>query len=190
MTPKQIMIKDGAPKALFLTPEARRKAWNGVVLRSVPFAQIKVTRDESPETQAFRAQVEEERRLKSLAQIGKMKARFKAKANPVDYSKMRWDPRRNKFVPDTGHEPVNQPAPETTSAPYKPVALPNRKAANSGAGTDDWSRITKNTAEAVARLNSVWKPDYEKLRGTGRIVMTTKNLLRGIAKRGGTVKWP
>lgn len=202
MTPShKIMIADGAPKALFLTPEARKKAWQGVALRSVPFAQIKVTRDESPETAAFRAQVEEERRLKSLAQIGKMKARFKAKANPVDYSKTRWDPRRSKFVPDTGSKPnvstpdQGLPRPEHASKQVKPAAKVPAPAAPNVArtyvdATGNWSRITKDTAEAIAKLNGVWKPDYEKLRGTGRIVMTVGNVLKGHAKRGEAVKWP
>lgn len=194
MTPKQIMISDGAPKALFLTPEQRKKAWAGVVIRSVPFAQIKATRDESEETKIFRAQVEEERRQKSLAQIGKMKARFAAKANPVDYSKMRWDPRKSKFVPDTGHKPAPMAVPVPTPEPYakdwKRPAAPKFKFPPKPADGHDWSLITKGTAEAIAKLNGVWKPDYEKLRGTGRIVMTVGNVLKGLVKRGGTVKWP
>jgi len=202
MTPKQLMVADGAPKALFLTPEQRNKAWQGVPLRTPVFAQIE-KRDEDEATKAFRAQMEEERRQKSLAGIQRMKNRFAAKA--IDYSKMRWDARRNKFVPIDVGTPGSVPAVKT-SRPDSAVA---RVRETTPAGTDnwiypaapkfkfppkatdghDWSRITKDTAEKIAKLNSAWKPEYEKLRGTGRIVMTIGNILKGRVKRGETIKW-
>lgn len=184
MTPKQLMIADGAPKALFMTAEQRRKAWNGVAVRAMPLFQA-TPKNETPETVAFRAAEDERRRLKSLAGIQRMKNRFAAKA--IDYSKMRWDARRNKFVPLTGDKPVTQSAPGPAATPYKPASSPDRKAAKAGADTGP--RVTKDNAETVAKLNGVWKPEYEKLRGTGRIVMTVGNVLKGLAKRGGTVKW-
>lgn len=105
-----------------------------------------------------------------------MKLRMASKA--IDFKKVRWDARRNKFVPLEGGT--------TKSAPVAPSvsAQPVNRGCAAGAGT-----LTKDNAEAVARLNGVWKPEYEKLRGTGRIVMTVGNVLKGLVKKGGEVKW-
>lgn len=193
-----LMRDDGLPVACILTPAQRAKAWAGVVIRSVPFANVKTTRDDSDETKAFRAQEEERRRLKSLASIAKMKAKFAAKANPVDYTKMRWDARRAKFVPLTGTKPTDsgqEPAKvreARTALPHQRLPTQTGKAREAPVKADKLAlsgQLTKDSAERLAKLNGVWKDDYEKLRGTGRIVMTVGNLLRGIAKRGGTVKW-
>lgn len=179
MNAKQIMIKDGAPRALFLTPEARREAWQGRTLTIVSFIEPR-TRDEDEATAAFRAQVEAERRQKSLAGIQRMKNRFASKA--IDYSKMRWDARRNKFMPMEVGTTKSAPA---VKAPSRDSAVSSR-VETTPAGVD---RITKDNAEAIAKLNGVWKDSYEKLRGTGRIVMTVKNVLKGITRKGGVVKW-
>lgn len=181
MTPSQkIMIADGVPRALFLTPEARRKAWLGVTVRTPVFAETWLTRNEDADTTAFRAQEDERRRQKSLAQIGRMKARLAAKASKIDYDTMRWDPRRSKFVPDNGTKLAPVLSCSVPSGRSEPAVMP----VCTGAGT-----LTKDNAEAVARLNGVWKDSYDKLRGTGRIVMTVGNVLKGLVKRGGTVKW-
>lgn len=179
-TPQRLMRDDGLPAKLFLTDEQRAKAWAGRTLTVVPFIATAKTRDESPETAAFRAQVEEQRRLKSLAGITRMKTRFASKA--IDYTKMCWDARRAKFVPV---EPgTTKPAP-VVKAPRRDSAVPPKvEITPIGAAT-----LSKDNAEAVARLNGVWKDSYEKLRGTGRIVMTVSNVLKGLVKRGGTVKW-
>lgn len=175
---QQMLVDDGLPLACIATPQTMaraRKYWDAHPPVSVPFAQIGRTRDESPETKAFRAQEEERKRLKSLAGIARMKTRFASKA--IDYSKFRWDARRNKFVPI---EPGT-----TKSAPaVNNIDKPRRESTFAGTVT-----LTKNNAEAVAKLNSAWKPEYEKLRGTGRIVMTIGNILRGKIKRGEIVKW-
>lgn len=198
MNAKQIMIKDGAPRALFLTPEARRKAWQGRTLTTIPFIEVR-KRDEDETTAAFRIQFEAERRQKSLAGIAKMKNRFAAKAAAkVDYSKMRWDARRNKFVPmevgtmgnvvdnrSDGRKPDKSPP--RTAVAGTPA---QREVKGSPQGLADGShQITKDNAEAIAKLNGVWKDSYEKLRGTGRIVMTVGNVLKGITRKGGVVKW-
>lgn len=207
LTPGQRqMVDDGLPIQCIATPETvarEREYWAKNPPVSIPFAQVNVTRNESPETKAFRAQEDERKRLKSLAGIARMKTRFASRA--IDYSKMRWDARHNKFVeialmpnndrdrgvyfrPPHPSEKVSF-APETKSKKRHPN-LPSTHPANRGKVIDpQWSRLTKDNAEAVAKLNGVWKDDYEKLRGTGRIVMTVGNLLRGIAKRGGMVKW-
>lgn len=180
---QQIMVAEGLPRACILTDAQRAKAWQGVKLQAIPLFRL-TPKDESPETKAFRAQVEAERRQKSLAQIAKMKTRFAAKA--IDYTKMRWDARRNKFVPI---EPGTTKSVPAVKAPSGDSAVKARRE-TTPAGTDiDWSRITTETAEALARLNGVWKDSYEKLRGTGRIVMTVSNVLKGKVKRGEAVKW-
>lgn len=196
---QQMLVDDGLPLACIATPQTMaraRKYWDAHPPVSVPFAQIDRTRDESPETKAFRAQEEERKRLKSLAGIARMKTRFASKA--IDYTKFRWDARRNKFVPITGDRHV--PAPDQglarlpdRPAQTKPAITQNQRIRPVTQRLDetgqDWSRLNKDTAETLARLNGVWKDSYEKLRGTGRIVMTVGNILKGIAKRGGMVKW-
>lgn len=183
---QRAMVDDGCPIACMPTPkeQAAYKAWCATNPPTViPAFRLEV-RDETAETAAFRAAEEERRRQKSLAGIARMKNRFATKA--IDHSKMRWDQRRNKFVEDVARSPA--PAPKSasdirpsapaTKGPTGPAAKP------AGAGT-----LTKDNAETLAKLNGVWKDSYEKLRGTGRIVMTVKNVLNGITKRGGTVKW-
>lgn len=186
MNSKQLMVADGAPKALFMTPEQRRKAWAGRPLTVPVFVQLQ--RDESEEVKAMRERLKAEATIALKNRIARAEAR-KANAK-IDYSKMRWDARRNRFVP---LEPwATKPAPSGTTESAPAVKAPRRDSAvkargeTTPAGADI---VTKDNAEAVARLNNVWKPEYEKLRGTGRIVMTVGNLLRGIVKRGGTVKW-
>lgn len=130
--------------------------------------------------QTFAARSEEERLAHSRAQIARMKLRFESKK--TDHSQMRWDARRARFVPVAVLPPRRFVAPLNTAE-----RLPERKPA--GAGAEDWSRVTKDNAEAIARLNGVWKDSYEKLRGTGRIVMTICNVLKGKARRGEEIKW-
>jgi hypothetical protein len=189
LTPSQrAMVDDGCPLRCIATPENQRRseeAWRKSPPRAVPFAEIKTTRNEDEATAAFRAQVEAERVAKSRAQIVRMKQRFATKA--IDFSKVRWDARRNKFVPLTGDRP--NPG-NTILTKAETPALVRKVAARAQELADaDQPRVTKDNAEAVARLNGVWKPEYEKLRGTGRIVMTVGNVLKGLVKRGGTVKW-
>ena len=143
----------------------------------VPVEQIVAQREQ---IQNFAARSEEERLAHSRAQIARMKQRFESKK--IDFSKMRWDARRARFVPvDVTSAPVVRAPPNTAER------LPEREPAEAGA--EDWSRVTKDTAEHIARLNGIWRDSYEKLRGTGRIVMTVCNVLKGKAKRGEEIKW-
>lgn len=171
------MIDDGLPLKCVATDATiarARKYWDEHPPVTIPFARVNVTRDESPETKAFRAAEDERRRLKSLAGISRMKARFVSKA--IDYSKMSWDARRNKFVPLVGDKPVSQPMPIMEAEMAK------------ACDDHNWSRVTKDTAKALAFLNGVWDPKYERLSG-GLLVMTVTNRLKGVVKRGGQIKW-
>lgn len=86
------------PECLKISAEERAKAWEGHVFTCVPaFAAVKT---ETADTIAFRAQAEADRKVKTDNRIAKLKAKQAAKAAPVDMSNMRWDSRRNKFVPD------------------------------------------------------------------------------------------
>lgn len=187
---QQMLVDDGLPLACIATPQTMaraRKYWDAHPPISIPFAQIDRTRDESPETKAFRAQEEERKRLKSLAGIARMKTRFASKA--IDYTKMRWDARRNKFVPIEPGTPKLGSS-ERLGPQYDGTRSINSSSMPDGRRHDDRPhQLTKDNAEAVAKLNGVWKDSYEKLRGTGRIVMTVGNTLKGITKRGGMVKW-
>lgn len=183
---QQLMIKDGAPAALFISEAQRAKAWAGRPMTVIPAFNL-VPRNEDEATAAFRAQVEAERRQKSLAQITRMKTRFATKA--IDYTKMRWDPRKGKFVEDVATPAI--PKPEERTLDGRPVFRPGvfkMKLPAIPVASGDYSRVTKDTARDLAELNGVWDAKYEKLSG-GLLVMTVTNRLKGIVKRGGEVKW-
>lgn len=186
-----MMVDDGFPKELFRTPAQRHDYWEAHPPRAMPLFELNKARDESPETAAFRAQEEERRRLKSLEGIARMKARMATKA--IGFSKVRWDARRNKFVPLAGG--TTKSAPTALSMSAQPV---NRgrvvEAGTPGKATVNrvtdpiWFRVNKGTAAALAKLNGVWDDKYAKLSG-GLLVMSVTNRLKGLIKKGGEVKW-
>jgi hypothetical protein len=203
LTPSQrLMVADGFPPSLFATQVQRAAHWLAHPPCAMPFIPTK-TRDEDEATAAFRAQEEARKRQKSLASITRMKTRMAAKA--VDHSRMRWDPRRSQFVPDTGTRCIENSV-DNRSAGRKPDKSPPRTAApvdarlrgvtganpsrnvQAAVTNQDWSRVTKDTARALAELNGVWDAKYEKLSG-GLLVMTVTNRLKGLVKRGGEVRW-
>ena len=186
------------PAFLRIPQEVRRKAWEKRPPVAIPFARVEHTRQEDEATQRFRAEEAERKRIKSLDRISKMKSRLSAKA--IDHSRMRWDPRKNKFVEDvvlpkpkvsvTGRFiDKSQPNVQTVPMKTREVKAIRNAFVKASQADIDWSRITKDTAEEIAKLNGVWKDSYEKLRGTGRIVMTVANVLKGVVRRGGEVKW-
>lgn len=180
MTPRQLMQADGAPAALFLTTAQRAKAWVGRPLTTIPLFQA-APKDESDETKAFRVQEEERRRLKSLEGIARMKLRMASKA--IDFSKVRWDSMRCKFVPLEG-APVVVAKPIPLYPPATQKRIDNRRSA----AEDGWSRVKSDNAKRLAELNGVWDDKYAKLSG-GLLVMTVTNRLKGLVKKGGEVKW-
>jgi hypothetical protein len=171
---QQLMVQDGLPAVLLLTSEQRAEAWRLNPPRAMPLFQA-IPRNEDAATSAFRAQVEAERRQKSLNQIAKMKNRFAQKA--VDHSKMRWDPRAAKFVPD--HIPVLAAEPQISPTVHGGKAV--GRTAGLILATGATTPVTKNNARALAEAAGVWKPEYEKLTG-GLLCMTVKNRLRGLRK--------
>lgn len=180
------------PAFLRIPQEVRRKAWEKRPPVAIPFARVEHTRQEDEATQRFRAEEAERKRIKSLDRISKMKSRLSAKA--IDHSRMRWDPRKNKFVEDAyvsaPDKRVSRPVHTPVKSQSKAKAGPVRNVPVQVQQVDvDWLKITKDTAEEIAKLNGVWKDSYEKLRGTGRIVMTVANVLKGVVRRGGEVKW-
>lgn len=174
------------PDYLVLSPEERAASWERIALTSMKFLPDSTVRSTDPGAEQFARQLEEDRRLKSLARIRKMKSRKTIKS--IDYSKMRWDPRKNKFVEDSSY-----------SAPVRLTARPmsylvTQSSRQSGKtetaiGAIDWSRVTKDNVEAVARLNGVWNDKYAGLTN-GLRVMNVVNRLKGLIKRGGIVTWP
>lgn len=189
LTPaQQMMVEDGFPRELLWTPEQRAAWWVANPPKAMPLIEFNKPRTaDDAATAAFRAQVEEERRLKSLAKIDRMKVRQAGKA--IDHSKMRWDARRNKFV-EMGHVYApNQGVSRTPHQPEQVQPAPKVRPAPQTGSQVAGQVVTKDTAEQIAKLNGIWKPEYEKLRGTGRIVMTVGNVLKGKAKRGEEIKW-
>lgn len=181
------MVEGGFPACLIVTPAetARRaKYWESNPPRAMPLFQLDKTRDEDGATAAFRAQETERRRLNSLRQIDRMKARMAMKK--IDHSKMRWDPRRNRFVEDTG---MRRTALETVR--IIDAAPSDKRAQVAGqmlVEGQDWSRVNKDTARTLAELNGVWDAKYEKLSG-GLLVMTISNKLKTLVKKGETIEW-
>lgn len=168
------------PDYLVLSPEERAASWEGIALTSMKFLPDSTVRSTDPGAEQFARQLEEDRRLKSLARIHKMKSRKTVKS--IDYSKMRWDPRKCKFVEDSSYSaPVAQR--------LEPAAHNRSVVGSNPAGGTDWSRVTKDNVEAVARLNGVWNDKYAGLTN-GLRVMNVVNRLKGLIKRGGIVIWP
>lgn len=185
LTPSQkLMVADGFPKSLFLTPAQRAQAWADNPPHSTPLIEFNKPRNTDDEaTAAFRAQEEERRRAQSRAKIDRMKARFTSRA--IDHSKMRWDPRRAKFVEDRMfYTPKSTPAVKAPS--HNSAVTAGREI--TPAGVDNWSRVNKDTARHLAELNGVWDDKYLKLSG-GLLVMTVANRLKGLVKKGEDVRW-
>lgn len=206
MNYRQLMVHDGAPPALFLTPAVRAEAWVGRPLTTIPLFQA-APKDESAETKAFRVQEEERRRLKSLEGIARMKLRMATKA--IDFSKVRWDARRNKFVPLEGNVmPKSEPPGllsikrglATVNRAVEEMALQQRCTQQTRDKIDAdrhakakpvdpiWFRVNKDTARRLAELNGVWDDKYAKLSG-GLLVMTVTNRMKGLVKKGIEIKW-
>jgi hypothetical protein len=135
---------------------------------------------EDPATEQFRKELEEQKRQKSLARISKMKQRKESK----DHTGMRWNLRRCRWEPD----PFYTPQPSKPSALVRSVQVPKPSAKVPAGDTNDWSRVTKDTAKTLAEANGVWDDKYLKLKD-GLLVMTVTNRLKGLVKRGGSVKW-
>lgn len=169
------------PKFLHLTPSQRALAWEGVTLRAVPAftsASVSRTRDEDAATTAFREQEEARRKAKSMAGIARMKTRIETKK--IDYTKMRWNPRKSRFEPDE----IGRVAQRAEQACVSRTDY----AGSSPAAPTNIDAVNKDTAERLARLNGVWDDKYTKLSG-GLLVMTVKNRLKGLIKKGGTIRW-
>lgn len=193
MTPMQkLMVKDGLPKSLLLSVDERRAAWEANPPRPMPLYDPK-PRTSDAETLRVAAELEEQRKAHARAKIERMKLKFASKA--IDHSKMRWDQRLGKFVEDhhvpvlTSNKGVTRgcPAKKDQSASQANTAGPARSETRTQGAGD--KVVTKDNAEQIAKLNGVWKDSYAALRGTGRIVMTVGNVLKGIVKKGGEIKW-
>lgn len=185
---QKMMIEDGFPRGLFRTTEQRHAYWEANPPRAMPLFELNKARDESPETAAFRAQEEERRRLKSLEGIARMKLRMVTKA--IDFSKVRWDARRNKFVPLEGQMAKTDPHERDRGIVHRPAHPMEKQSFRPEPKPVDpiWFRVNKDTARDLARLNGVWDDKYAKLSG-GLLVMTVTNRLKGLIKKGAEVKW-
>lgn len=150
------------PKFLRIPQAQRAKAWAGRPLTTMPF--VKLQRDDNPDAVALRQQLKTDANTALLNRLARSKAR--KETAKIDYSAMRWDPRKGKFVPDTG----NKVEPTMTVTMVKEGTLPPRsdtaywdkmgKACdrlglnNSDGGLfNDWSRVNSTTARALAELN-------------------------------------
>jgi len=176
---QQWMVQDGLPADLILTREERAALWRANPPRAMPLFNMQPpVQDE--QTAAFVAKLAENKRLKSLNQIAKMKNRFASKA--IDHSKFRWDARRNKFVEDILHGGAKTLAPRAITS-----VLP-RDEGQVAKCDDGLHDVKAYNARQIAELNGVWKPEYGKLTG-GLLVMTIKNKLKNLVKKGLQVKW-
>lgn len=180
------------PDFLRIPADERAAAWAASPPIPMPFIQSERRRSLEPDAAAFLVQEEERRRLKSLAKISKMKAKMETKKLNVDV--MRWDARKGRFVEDPLRYLANHGGKATKVETRRDLqhqlhrATVRKQQADKAAVTEYWSRVNKDTARALAELNGVWADKYEKLKD-GLLVMTVTNRLKGIEKKGGTVKW-
>jgi hypothetical protein len=89
------------PPFLIISPEeAQRRAdhWEMFPPKAMGFDMDKMKREESPETKAFRAQMEAEALAKRARMFDKLKR--KKEAQKIDRTGQRWDARKNKWVLD------------------------------------------------------------------------------------------
>lgn len=204
LTPQQrMMVKDGLPAACIMTPAQRAKAWERNPPRPMEFVNTRVTRNEDAATQAFRAEQEELRKRKVQASLEKMKRRVAAKA--IDHTRYRWDPRKGQFVLDPYMAAAAERERKDRIAKSGLILPTDRHMALAEAGRmkqtgsgpklkplvavpGDWAYVKSDTARRLAELNGVWDDKYAKLTG-GLLVMSVRNRLKGLVKRGGTVKW-
>lgn len=200
MNYKQIMMADGAPKGLFLTAAQRAKTWEGRSLTTVPM--FKVVRDDTPETAAFRVQAKADAIVALKNRLARSAARKQTKA--IDYSKMRWDAMRNKFVEITvtNRDKMLVERLETKQSLTKADAKEARALKFIGIDLakspdqtvvgfkmpESWQRVDYANARRLAEINGVWDDKYLKLSG-GLLVMTVTNRLKGLVRKGGTVSW-
>lgn len=168
------------PDFLKIPREQRAEAWAKNPPKVVPDFVPKRIRDEDPATEQFRRELEEHKRAKSLARISKMKARQESK----DRTGMRWNLKRSRWEPD----PFYVASAPKASALVRTPAAPKVSAKVPVNDATDWSRVTKDTAQHLAKANGVWDDKYAKLKD-GLLVMTVTNRLKGVVKRGGQVKW-
>lgn len=88
---QQLMIKDGFPKGLFLTPEQRKAAWDANPPKPMPnFGVDKKTQD--PAALALLAELEEAKKSKTKNRIHKMLAKKENRTG------QRWDGRKGKWI--------------------------------------------------------------------------------------------
>lgn len=168
------------PSFLRIPQQQRNAEWVKNPPRPAPAFVPVAIKSEDPATEQFRLELEEQKRIKSLARIAKMKQRKESK----DRTGMRWNLRRCRWEPD----PFYVPQPSKPSALVRPVRISKPSAKVPAGDSNDWSRVTKATAEMLARSNGVWDDKYAKLKD-GLLVMTVTNRLKGLVKRGGSVKW-
>lgn len=93
---QKLMVSDGAPVGLFIAQADRAQAW----LDNPPKTMTRSFLD--PVTEAEKTLREQFKREADALRITKMlagQARKAVKVTPADIRGMRWDPRRNKFVP-------------------------------------------------------------------------------------------
>jgi hypothetical protein len=185
---------------------ARKKAWDKVKLTQ-PAPLI----DERYKEMA--AKQKEAKRQAALARFAKLKARKASKngGNPswlarrdyllnsvsaADYTRMLGE------MPDAAHRKALEALfkfdgkrwVRLTSGQRSlvtPKATPNRSRA-AGPCDDLTARLAgmvRSQLLALAKVNGVYKPEYEALPNDGLVRMTTGNRLRAMVRRGETLKW-
>lgn len=157
---QQLMIADGLPAAAIISPEERRKAWNGKRLRptkSMSFAAPK--KDEDPATKALRkelAKAEERKKAERFARLNELKQQTqRAKAQPQETIMIAMKTNPTPLIGDPKPSKAEQVKElrerrATTKGPKKATkAVSGKKAAKAKARTPTAPKAAAGAAKAI-----------------------------------------
>ena len=161
------------PDFLIVTPEEaerRKESW----FRSPPkpFCFVPEQKKElDPEAVKILDEVREQKRIKAINRIAKMKSKQNAKG-------MKWDPKTAKFVPGCANKASAN------------VVTGGARVASDDLGEQVSSRFGADRVglERFAKNNGVWEDKYGAL-NNGLCRMTIVNRLRNLVKKGRQVNW-
>lgn len=166
------------PPFCVITQEERAEAWRRNPPK--PYTLVDPKRERPADVIAFEA-AKKERENVRLRNLSK-----RPPAEKIDFNKMRWDSRRNKFVPifATGGVPSG-PSIQVGDS----VLIINRGKRRLAVVTGKYeSNATEDELCALAKRHKVWDDKYAKLT-PGLRAMTIKNRLKALERKGTEIKW-
>lgn len=159
------------PEFCVISQEQRAEAWRRNPPK--PYTLIDPKREKPADVIAFEA-AHKERQNVRLRNLSK-----RPPAEKVDFSKMRWDPRRCKFVP------IFAVLPKHVAKVYK-LQVGDHVIVNNEMHVVAKPKVVD--LSALARQHGVWDDKYAKL-APGLQAMTIRNRLRALERKGTEIKW-